>query len=268
MDVAITGGARGIGFATAAACVRSGLRVAIGDLDRRLAEDAAGQIGAGALGLEVDVRDRESFARFLDDAEGGLGALDALVNNAGVGFTGPFDAEDPGRTRQTVEVNLLGVMTGCALALQRFVPRRRGHIVNLASSAGQIAVAGGATYSATKHGVVGFTRALRAELRGSGVCATIVMPGLIRTEMIGGFAAARGTRVVEPSVVGEAIVEALATGRPEVFVPRELGPLARLIAGLPPRGSDGLKRLLRADEVMARADRGARADYERRAREG
>jgi short-subunit dehydrogenase len=156
-------------------------------------------------------------------------------------------------------------MTGSQLALQRFLPRRRGHIVNLASSAGQIGVPGGATYSATKHGVVGFTRALRAEARGTGVRTTIVMR-VIRTEMTGGFANARGTRVLEPSAVGEAIVGALRTGRAEVFVPRELGPLARLIAGLPPRPSDLLKRGLGADVVMVDADMSARAGYERRAR--
>jgi len=265
MNVAITGGARGIGRATAEAAVRAGLRVAIADLDLELAQGAAREIGGGTLGFAVDVRDRDAFAAFLDAAEAGLGPLDALVNNAGVAFLGPFADEDPRRTRQTVEVNLLGVLTGSQLALERFLPRGRGHIVNLASSAGQIAPPHGATYAATKHAVVGFTRALRAEVHGTGIRTTIVMPGVIRTEMIGGFANARGTRVIEPAAVGEAIVDALRTGRQEVFVPRELGLPARLIAGLPPRASDGLKRALGADNVMTRADISARSAYERRA---
>lgn len=265
MNVAITGGARGIGRATAEAAVRAGHRVAIADLDGALAESAAREIGTQAAGFAADVRDRDSFTAFLDGAEDRFGPLDALVNNAGVAFLGAFAEEEPGRTRQTVEVNLLGVLTGSRLALDRFLPRGRGHIVNLASSAGQIAPAHGATYAATKHGVVGFTRALRAEMRGTGVRTTIVMPGVIRTEMIGGFAKARATRTVEPSAVGEAIVDALRTGRPELFTPRELGPVARLIAGLPPRASDALKRLVGADDVMTNADRSARADYERRA---
>lgn len=264
--MAITGAARGIGRATAEACARAGHRVAVGDLDGALAEAAAQEIGPAATGHAVDVRDRASFDAFLDAAEDALGPLDALVNNAGVAFLGLFAQEDPERTRQTVEVNLLGVMTGSRLALERFLPRRRGHIVNLASSAGQIAVPGGATYCATKHAVVGFTRALRAETRGSGVRTTVVMPGIIGTEMIGGFATARGTRVMEPAAVGDAIVEALRTGRPEVFVPRELGLPARLIAGLPPRGSELLRRLLGGDTVMVDADMAARAEYERRAR--
>lgn len=265
MNIAITGGARGIGRATAEAAVRAGHRVAIADLDGVLAESAAREIGDQTVGFAADVRDRDSFAAFLDAAENRFGPLDALVNNAGVAFLGPFAEEEPERTRQTVEVNLLGVLCGSRLALDRFLPRRRGHIVNLASSAGQIAPAHGATYAATKHGVVGFTRALRAELRDTGIRTTIVMPGVIRTEMIGGFAKARATRTVEPSSVGEAIVDALRTGRPELFTPRELGPVARLIAGLPPRASDALKRLAGADDVMTGADHSARAEYERRA---
>lgn len=263
--VAITGGARGIGRATAEACRAAGMRVAIGDLDADLAASAAAELGGGAVGLGLDVTDAASFSRFLDEAEERLGELDALVNNAGVLFLGPYAEEEPAGTRAMVDVNLGGVLTGSRLALDRFLPRRRGHIVNIASSAGQVAVGGGATYAATKHAVVGFTRALRAELRGSGVRTTIVMPGIVRTEMIGGYASARGTRVIEPAAVGEAVARALAGGKAEVFVPAELGFLARLIAGTPPRVSDGIKNLVRADRVMLDADRSERAAYDRRA---
>jgi NAD(P)-dependent dehydrogenase (short-subunit alcohol dehydrogenase family) len=262
--VAITGGARGIGRATAEACARAGMRVALGDLDAELAGATAAELGADAVGLGLDVRDRDAFDAFLTAAEEQLGALDVLVNNAGVFFLGQFRDETPEHTRLMVEVNLTGVMTGSQLALERFLPRGAGHIVNIASSAGQIAVPGAATYAATKHAVVGFTRALRGELRASGVRTTIVMPGIIRTEMIGGYSTARATRVVEPSAVGEAIAGALASGKEEVFVPREIGLPARLIAGLPARPADALKRALRADRVIADADRPARADYERR----
>ena len=167
-------------------------------------------------------------------------------------------------TRRTLDVNVGGVITGTRLALRRFVPRGHGHIVNLASSAGQIATAGGATYAATKHAVVGFTRAIRAETHGTGVRTTIVMPGLISTEMIAGFKKPRGTRVVGPEAVAGAIVHALHTGREEVFVPRELGAIARLITGSPPAVSDRLKRLLKIDDVMTRADMSARTAYTER----
>ena len=101
-------------------------------------------------------------------------------------------------------------------------------------------------------------------MRGSGVRTTIVMPGLIRTEMISGFVKPRGTRIVGPEAVAAAIVGALHTGREEVFVPRELRPIAHLIAGTPPGIADRVKRALNIDAVMTTADMGARRKYTER----
>ena len=260
--VAISGAARGIGRATAEASIRAGHRVAIADLDLELTQQTASAIGAEAF--QADVTDADSFAAFLDGAEERLGALDVLVNNAGVFFLGPYADETPEHTRRMVEVNVLGVMTGTRLALDRFLPRRGGHIVNIASSAGLIASGGGATYSATKHAVVGLTRALRSELRGTGVKTTVVMPGIIRTDMIGGFDVPPGVRTVGPEMVADAIVAALSSGRPEVIVPRETTILARLVGVLPPRASDAFKRASRVDRVLAGADRSQRTAYEER----
>src|SRR6476661_5867242 len=92
--VAITGGGRGIGRATAAALIAQGARVAIGDIDAPLAERTAAELGAGTIGLPLDVTDRESFAAFLDEAERQLGPLDVLVNNAGIMQIGRFLDED------------------------------------------------------------------------------------------------------------------------------------------------------------------------------
>ncbi|KLO41934.1 SDR family NAD(P)-dependent oxidoreductase [Mycobacterium nebraskense] len=262
--VAITGGARGIGRATAQACLRAGMSVVIGDIEAATVASVAGELGERAIGLQLDVRDPDRFAAFLTEAEECIGPLDALINNAGVAPIGQFVDEDPRDTQRTVDINLGGVLTGTRLALRRFIPRNHGHIVNLASSAGQIATAGGATYAATKHAVVGFTRAIRAETRGTGVRTTIVMPGLIRTDMISGFEKPRGTRVVGPEAVGDAIVDALRSGREEVFVPRELGPIARLVTGTPPAVADRVKRILKADTVMSHADMGARVAYRQR----
>src|SRR5437588_5868729 len=88
--VAITGGARGIGRATAAALIAQGARVAIGDIDAGLAEATASELGSGTVGLPLDVTDRDSFAAFLDDTEKRLGPLDVLINNAGIMPIGPF----------------------------------------------------------------------------------------------------------------------------------------------------------------------------------
>jgi len=108
----------------------------------------------------------------------------------------------------------------------------------------------GATYTATKHAVLGFTRALRGELRGSGVLSTVVLPGVIRTEMTSEFKSALGVRTVEPEAVGDAVVAALRHGTPEVYVPREVALQGRLFTTLPARLADRLSRLTRADSVM------------------
>ena len=113
-----------------------------------------------------------------------------------------------------------------------------------------VAAANGATYTASKHAVLGFTRALRGELRGSGVRTTVVMPGVIRTDMTTDFNQAVGVRVVEPSVVAARIVDALRADHPEVCVPREIAVQGRLFTSLPPRASDLLKRVARVDRVM------------------
>ena len=105
--VAITGGARGIGKATATALVRKGCRVAIGDLDLALAEQTAAGLGGGTVALPLDVTDRASFAAFLDEAERQLGPLDVVINNAGIMPVTPFVEETEDSIRRQLDINLL-----------------------------------------------------------------------------------------------------------------------------------------------------------------
>src|SRR5947209_20041935 len=109
---AITGGARGIGRATAAALVARGVRVAIGDLDAGLAEQTAAELGGGTVGLPLDVTDRSSFEGFLTEVETRLGPLDVMVNNAGIMPVGPFLEESDAIARRQVDINLHGVIVG------------------------------------------------------------------------------------------------------------------------------------------------------------
>jgi NADP-dependent 3-hydroxy acid dehydrogenase YdfG len=263
--VAITGAARGIGRATAQACVHAGMRVAIGDLDLPAARRAAAELGGGTIAVALDVCDRASVGRFLDEAEARLGPLDVLVNNAGIMQLGPLVDEDDATTRRQVDINVHGVLHGMKEALPRMLARNAGHIVNIASAAGKVGYPGGATYSGTKHFVVGVSEAVRAELRGSGVEISCVMPAVVKTELATGLAQVRLVKHSEPADVGAAIVATLRAPRFEVFVPRSVGPLNRIAGVLPRAAREGLGRALKADRVLELADPGARRDYELRA---
>jgi NAD(P)-dependent dehydrogenase (short-subunit alcohol dehydrogenase family) len=261
--VAITGGARGIGKATAAALVRKGCRVAIGDLDLALAEQAATALGGGTVALPLDVTDRASFRAFLDEAERQLGPIDVVVNNAGIMPVTPFAAEGEDSVRRQVDINLHGVIAGTQLAIERMAPRHSGHIVNLASQAGKAGVPGIATYSATKHAVVGLSEAVRAELRGSGIEVSCVMPTVVNTELTSGVGQ-RWVKPVEASDVAGEIVDALEAPRFDVFVPRANGVMYKIL-GLMPRGArEALGRLMKVDKLMTEVDHDARRAYEER----
>ncbi len=264
---AITGGARGIGRATAQALTRKGMRVAIGDLDLELARKTAAELGPGAVALELDVTERGSFSAFLDGAEEQLGALDVLVNNAGIMPIGRFVDEDDLTARRMVDINIHGVILGMKLALERMVPRGSGHIVNISSQAGKFGAPGGATYSATKHAVVGLTEAVRGELRlmGANVQLSYVMPYVVNTELGGGLGQARGLKNLQPSEVADAIVEALQYGIVEVWVPKSAKRTNLFATVLPRTLSEGFGRAIKADRVLADADANARKAYELRA---
>ena len=263
--VAITGAARGIGRATARACVEAGMRVAIGDLDLAAAQRTAGELGAGTIALPLDVCERASVAGFLDEVEARLGPLDVLVNNAGIMQLGRLVDEDDATARRQVDINVHGVLHGMKEALPRMLARDGGHLVNIASVAGKVGFAGGATYSGTKHFVVGVSEAARSELRGSGVEISCVMPAPVRTELATGLRQARFVKLVSPERVAAAIVAVLREPRHDVFVPGEVGPLTTLSRALPRRAHEALSRALKADRVLDLPDAGVRRDYEQRA---
>jgi NADP-dependent 3-hydroxy acid dehydrogenase YdfG len=264
---AITGAARGIGRATAQALLAQGMKVAIGDVDLDAARKTADELGPSAVALPLDVTDRASFAAFLDGAEEQFGPLDVLVNNAGIMQIGRFIEEDDLTAQRMVDINIHGVILGTKLALERMLPRDRGHVVNIASQAGKFGAPGGATYSATKHAVVGLTEAVRGELRlmDAHIDLSYVMPYVVNTELGGGLGAARGFSNLEPSEVADAIVEALQFGIVEVWVPKSGKRTNMLGAVLPRRLSEGMARVMKADRVLADADTISRKSYELRA---
>jgi NAD(P)-dependent dehydrogenase (short-subunit alcohol dehydrogenase family) len=262
--VAITGGARGIGRATARALIAQGARIAIGDIDQALAAQTAEELGQGTIGLSLDVTDRASFEGFLTEVESQLGPLEVLINNAGIMPIGPFVAETDATAARMIDINLNGVILGSKLALKRFLPRNRGHLVNIASVAGKGGFPGGATYCATKHAVIGLSEAIRAEVRSTDIDVSIVMPVVVNTELGSGLQRTRGIKVVEPEDVAEAIVEAVQTGRVDVWVPRVMQTLFRSM-NLVPRGvADFITKILKGDQVLVNPDHLARGAYEQR----
>jgi NADP-dependent 3-hydroxy acid dehydrogenase YdfG len=264
---AITGAARGIGRATAEAFLGQGMRVAIGDVDFEAAQRTASELGASTVALPLDVTDRDSFAAFLDAAEQHLGPLDVLVNNAGIMQVGRFIDEDDLTARRMIDINVHGVILGMKLALARMIPRDRGHIVNISSQAGKFGAPGGATYSATKHAIVGLTEAIRGELRlmGAHIDVSYVMPFVVNTELGAGLGEARGMSNLEPADVAAAIVEALQLGTVDVWVPKSAKRTSVLGAVLPRSLSEGMTRAMKADRVLAGADLNTRRAYELRA---
>ncbi len=263
--VAITGGAQGIGKSTAGALIRRGARVAIGDLDLELAEKTAAELGGNCVAFGLDVTSRQSFAAFLDQAEKELGPIDVVINNAGIMPLNMLADESDEVAKLQVDINLHGVIFGTKLAIARMVPRRTGHIVNIASQAGKAGFAGGATYCATKHAVVGLSEAARQELRDTGVEVSVVMPAVVNTELGSGLHEARGVKTLEPEEVAEAIVEAIETNRFDVWVPRNTAAIATVMNVVPRRGREAIARFLKADTILATPDKGARAGYEDRA---
>lgn len=267
---AVTGGARGIGRATAAALVREGLKVAIGDVDLALAEKTAAELSAGGgtvRAYPLDVTDRESVRAFVAGAEADLGPIDVFDNNAGIMPVGPFLAESDESTRRQLEINVMGVVNCGKEILPRFVERRRGHLVNIASVAGKGGFPGAATYCGTKHFVVGWSEALRGEMQHADVPVDIscVMPAIVQTELATGLKATRGVKQITPEDVADGIVDALKNPRFDVFVPRSAGVANRIVGMLPRRGREGLVRVMKADVALIEADHGARKAYELRA---
>src|SRR3954462_1136962 len=260
----VTGGARGIGQAIARALDREGAIVAIGDLDGAGAEAAAAELGGRSLGMALDVTDRPAFGAFLDEVERRLGPLDILVNNAGIMPLSPLEEEDDASVTRQLEINLHAVIFGTQEAMRRMRPRDTGHIINVASLAGRAAAPGLATYCATQHAVIGLSEAVRAELRGTGVEVTCVMPGFAATELAPGVPDLRLVKRCTPEEIADATVAALKQPRFDVWVPRRLAAVVTRGAVAPRALREWVSRAMNSQKVV-KADRSERAAYEARA---
>ncbi|MCW2786057.1 MAG: hypothetical protein JWP74_2574 [Marmoricola sp.] len=258
--VAITGGAQGIGRATAEAFAVKGAQVAVGDLNDVLAKEAAAAFGG--TGHPLDVTDPDSYAAFLDAVAREHGPVDVLVNNAGVMPNGGFLELDARTDRMTIEINLFGVLHGMRLVLPGMLERGRGHVVNVASLAGKFPVKGLATYNASKYAVVGLTAATRLEYADRGVSVTAVLPSAVDTALASGLDM-RPIPKVKPSEIAAAVVDSVRTRKGEIAVPGYVGALASAAAITPEPALNLIRRLMRDDRAL-RPDSEERKAYRER----
>ena len=158
----------------------------------------------------------------------------------------------------------MGTILGSRLALQRMLPRRQGHLVNIASGVGRVPLPHSAVYSATKHGVVGLTESLRLEYRGSGLGFSLVQPAQVETAMLEGQARPRLLPVVTPDDVASAVLDAVRRDRFEVWVPSSQAITFKLSTLLPRRARESILRAIGIDRIAGEADASARRGYHER----
>lgn len=208
--VLVTGAGRGIGRALALAFGREGAKVALnGRTKKSLSEvqKELKEIGAVSAVLPGDVSDEGVVSRVVAAAEQQLGPVDVLVNNAGVYATAPVERMDALVFDQVLAVNLRGPFLTSRAVLPGMKARRRGHIVNVASTAGRRGFAGGGAYCASKFGLVGLSESMMYEARTSDVRVSVVYPSTVATDLV---RKAGGTfdekKAIQPEDVASAVV--------------------------------------------------------------
>ena len=203
----ITGGGKGIGREIALAFARQGLAVALGGRDRERLNESAAEVralGARALAVELDVTEPDVVRAAHDRVVAELGAVDVLVNNAGIAESAPLARTDLALWERHLRVNAAGPYLCTREVLPGMLARGWGRVINVASLAGLYGAPYVTAYTASKHALVGFTRALAAEVSGKGVTVNAICPGYVATEMTW-----RGARHIA-SRTGKSIEEAVA----------------------------------------------------------
>jgi NAD(P)-dependent dehydrogenase (short-subunit alcohol dehydrogenase family) len=210
----ITGGTKGIGYAIAERLVSAGASVMICGRDRDELAAAVDRLsGAGnAFGKLCDVRVEEQVRGLIESAIKNLGAVDVLVNNAGIGyFNKTVEETTPDEFRETIETNLLGVCYCCHLAIPHIKQRGGGYIINISSLAGQNPHAGMAAYNASKYGLNGFSEALMQEVRHDGIRVSYICPGSVNTSFGDDDPTDEKAWQLQPSDIAQVVMDLLET---------------------------------------------------------
>lgn len=256
--VLITGGARGIGRATAALFAGRGARVWIGDVDQDTCLRTAAELGV--CGGRLDVTAMASWREFVARMSSADGPPDILVNNAGVMPLGPLEAETEQVRDLVLDVNVRGVLNGMQTVLGGMVQRGHGHVINVASMAGLIPIAGMVSYNASKFAVLGASLAARQEYAGTGVSVSVILPSAVRTELVSG-APLGGMPVVEPEDVAAEILDVVGSRVARRSVPRWLAPAWDARTFVPERLQNLLRGLIDDRRALTSIDSAGRSGY-------
>ncbi|HET8934582.1 MAG TPA: SDR family NAD(P)-dependent oxidoreductase [Polyangiales bacterium] len=258
----VTGASRGIGVHIAGELAKHGVRLALvarsGAELRSLAEQINRTHATNVVVLQADLAQLTHLGTVVERALAELGAIDILVNNAGIDGIRVYAEESPDQTEAMIRTNLLSPMLLTRACLPHMLARGRGHIVNVASLAGKSAAPYCVSYGAAKAGLAAFTHALRTELSGTGVSASVVCPGFVRdVGMFANVAVKHDARVspllgtATPEQVARAVVDALRDDVVEITV--NPGPI-RLMAALnqlaPSMVSWVQRRVLGVDDML------------------
>jgi 2-hydroxycyclohexanecarboxyl-CoA dehydrogenase len=221
----VTGAARGIGAAIATRLATDGAAVAVCDLDidtaRELAAQVSSKTDARVCALRVDVSSRASVVDAIDEAEAELGALQILVNNAGIDVIKPFVESTEDEWDRIIAVNLRGQINTCHVLFPRMSERGGGVIINISSDAARVGSSGEAVYSAAKGGVIALTKTLAREGARSGIRVNCVCPGPTDTALL-----------AQVNDANPKLHEALARSIPmrRVAQPKEIAPMVAFLA--------------------------------------
>jgi NADP-dependent 3-hydroxy acid dehydrogenase YdfG len=232
----VTGAGSGIGRALAIELGRSGAKLAISDVDTdglAATEERLTAIGASVKTDRLDVTEREAFALYADAVKDHYGTVNQIYNNAGISFMGSIEATHFKDIERVMDVDYWGVVNGTKVFLPHLIASGDGHVVNVSSVFGLLAVPGQGAYNAAKFAVRGFTEALRQEMLVAGhpVKVTCVHPGGIKTAIARNAAAADGIDQAElanffdkrlastsPQKAARVILDAVRRNKPRVLV--------------------------------------------------
>jgi NAD(P)-dependent dehydrogenase (short-subunit alcohol dehydrogenase family) len=218
MVAVVTGGGSGIGRATAHLLAARGANVLVADIERAHADTVAKEIGDAATSMQVDVTNLDDVEAMVRQAVLSYGGLHIAINNAGTSGTFGSTADvDPDEWRRVVDLNLGGVFYCMRAEIPAILESGGGAIVNTSSGAGLMGFAGLPAYVASKHGVIGLTRAAALEYSAKGIRVNAVCPGTVRTPMLEAFTGDESTlqamgrampikRLATPEEIAEAMV--------------------------------------------------------------